>query len=311
MILSVSRRTDIPAFYSEWFLNRVREGFACVRNPMNVHQVSKIAISPDIVDCIVFWTKNPAPMIPCLDSIKDYQYYFQFTLNPYGKNIEVSVDKKNGIIDTFRKLSDKIGPERVVWRYDPIFFTKDINMDYHLKYFERLSELLYPYTKRCVISFLDLYKKTERNMSNTGAFVPNSNEMRTLASEFAKIGKGLDIEVQSCAEDIDLEKNGVVHGHCVDKELIERLVGYRLEAKKDPNQRKECGCIESIDIGEYNTCMHHCLYCYANYSQNQVLQKRQVHDINSPLLSGDIGPNDIVKTRPVKSLRARWLFDSP
>mgnify|MGYP002854487031 CR=1 FL=1 len=308
MILSVSRRTDIPAFYSEWFFNRLREGYACVRNPMNARQVSKINISPEVVDCIVFWTKNPAPMLPRLYSLRDYKYYFQFTLNPYGKSIEVSVDKKNSIINTFKTLSDKLGAERVIWRYDPIFFTKDIDMDYHLRYFEKLAQLLHSYTKRCVISFLDLYKKTERNMANTDPYVPNTDEMNLLASRFAGIGKGLEIEVQSCAEEIDFNQNGVAHGHCVDQNLIEKLVGYRIEAKKDPNQRNACGCIESIDIGEYNTCLHHCLYCYANYSQKQVLHKRGAHNINSPLLSGEIGPDDHIRIRPVKLLKANGLF---
>lgn len=309
MILSVSRRTDVPAFYSEWLLNRIREGYACVRNPMSYHQVSRIDIRPEVTDCIVFWTKNPAPMIGKLDELKDYQYYFQFTLNPYGKNIETAVAKKNGIIDVFKCLSDKIGPDRVVWRYDPIFFTKEIDMDYHLLYFEKLSSMLKGYTQRCVISFLDLYKKTERNMSGTGAYAPDEATMRRIATEFATIGKDIDLKIQSCAENIDLDNEGVSHGHCVDRELIEYIVGYRLEVKKDPNQRKECGCVESIDIGEYNTCMHHCLYCYANFSQTQVIHKHEAHHVDSPLIVGNLGDDDIVKERPVRLLKAHGLFD--
>lgn len=308
MILSVSRRTDIPAFYSEWFLNRVKEGFACVRNPMSYHQVSKICLSPEVVDCIVFWTKNPSTFMNRLDELKDYQYYFQFTLNPYGKNIEMAVARKNSIIDVFKQLSDKIGPERVIWRYDPIFFTRDIDIDYHLKYFEVLSEKLSGYTKRCVISFLDTYKKTERNLRSTGAFLPSDEEMKFLAGRLSEIGRGLEMELQSCAEGIDLDKEGVSHGQCIDRDLIEQLIGYRIEAKKDPNQRGECGCIESIDIGEYNTCMHHCLYCYANFSQSQVIHKKEQHDPLSPLLVGEIGEDDAVKERKVKSLRVNSLF---
>lgn len=309
MILSVSRRTDIPAFYSEWFLNRIREGYACVRNPMSYHQVSRIDIRPEVTDCIVFWTKNPAPMMSKLDELKDYHYYFQFTLNPYGKNIETAVARKNGIIDVFKSLSDRIGPERVVWRYDPIFFTNEINSDYHLLYFEKLSSVLKGYTQRCIISFLDLYKKTERNMSGIGAYAPDEATIRRIATEFAAIGKGINLEIQSCAEAIDLDKQGVSHGHCVDRELIEQIVGYRLEVKKDHNQRKECGCVESIDIGEYNTCMHHCLYCYANFSQAQVIHKHESHHVNSPLIVGNLGGDDIVKDRPVKLLKAHGLFD--
>lgn len=309
MILSVSRRTDIPAFYSEWFLNRIREGYACVRNPMSYHQVSRIDIRPEVTDCIVFWTKNPAPIMSKLDELKDYHYYFQFTLNPYGKSIETAVAGKKGIIDVFKKLSDKIGPERVVWRYDPIFFTNEIDTDYHLLYFEKLSSMLKGYTQRCIISFLDLYKKTERNMSGIGAYAPDEATIRRIATEFAAIGKGINLEIQSCAEAIDLDKQGVSHGHCVDRELIEQIVGYHLEVKKDHNQRKECGCVESIDIGEYNTCMHHCLYCYANFSQSQVIHKHESHHVDSPLIVGNLGADDIVKDRSVKLLKAHVLFD--
>lgn len=309
MILSVSRRTDIPAFYSEWFLNRIREGYACVRNPMSYHQVSRIDIRPEVTDCIVFWTKNPAPIMSKLDELKDYHYYFQFTLNPYGKNIETAVARKNGIIDVFKSLSDRIGPERVVWRYDPIFFTNEINLDYHLLYFEKLSSMLKGYTQRCIISFLDLYKKTERNMSGIGAYAPDEATIRRIATEFAAIGKGINLEIQSCAEAIDLDKQGVSHGHCVDRELIEKIVGYHLEVTKDPNQRKECGCVESIDIGEYNTCMHHCLYCYANFSQSQVIHKHESHHVDSTLIVGNLGADDIVKDRSVKLLKAHGLFD--
>lgn len=308
MILSVSRRTDIPAFYSEWFMNRIKEGFVCVRNPMSYHKVSKISLSPEVIDCIVFWTKNPLSLMRDMAVLKDYRYYFQFTLNPYGKNIEMAVAKKNNIIDVFKELSDKIGPERVIWRYDPIFFTREIGVDYHLKYFDILSRNLAGYTKRCVISFLDTYKKTERNLSPTGAYLPDEKEMRLLSYRFAEIGRYLKIETQSCAENIDLAKEGVSHGHCIDRELIENLIGYHIEAKKDPNQRGDCGCIESIDVGEYNTCMHHCLYCYANFSQTQVEHKHEQHDPLSPLLVGKIGEDDVVKERKVKLLRCNSLF---
>ena len=167
MILSVSRRTDIPAFYSDWFFNRIREGFVYVRNPMNIHKISKIKLSPDVIDCIVFWSKNPCPMLSRLDELQPYMYYFQFTINPYDMKLEQNVPTKNGIIETFRVLSDKIGPERVIWRYDPIILTDSISMNYHVKYFEELAKRLQGYTYTCVISFLDLYKKTERNISDT------------------------------------------------------------------------------------------------------------------------------------------------
>ena len=292
MILSVSRRTDIPAFYSDWFFNRVREGFVYVRNPMNIHQVSRITLSPDVIDCIVFWSKNPRPMLSRLDELQPYMYYFQFTINPYDMELEQNVPTKNGIIETFKSLSDKIGPERVIWRYDPIILTDSISMSYHVKYFEELAKRLYGYTNTCVISFLDLYKKTERNLRNTSARELNANEMLDLARSLALIATCYGMRIQSCAEAIELGSVGIKHGRCIDSVLIEDLLGVKLVVGKDKNQRPECGCVQSIDIGEYNTCRHNCKYCYANFNSETVKEKSHMHNPNSPLLIGDIMPED-------------------
>lgn len=168
MIISASRRTDIPAFYSEWFLNRIKEGYAIVRNPMNNKPV-RILLSPDIVDCIVFWTKNPIPMIPRLDELKDYCYYFQFTLTGYGRDVEANLpDKKNELIPAFKQLSDKIGPERVIWRYDPILINEKYSMEYHIEAFSYLASSLKGYTEKCVISFVDMYAKNMKAMHDLG-----------------------------------------------------------------------------------------------------------------------------------------------
>lgn len=309
MILSVSRRTDIPAFYSDWFFNRIKEGFVCVRNPMNIHQVSKIKITPDIVDCIVFWTKNPEKMLYRLDEIRDYNFYFQFTINPYSQSLELQVPKKEKVIDAFKKLSNKIGSDKVIWRYDPILFTNEIDIDYHIKYFEEIAKRLQNYTQRCVISFIDNYKKTENNLKNTFARELTNNEITTLTTKLVNIANSYNIQILSCAEKINLEDLGVHHGKCIDDSIIEQITGYQLEAKKDKSQRQECGCIESIDIGEYNTCPHNCLYCYANFNKDSVLKKREKHNPLSPLLIGEIDcEKDIVKERCVKLLKKHSLF---
>jgi hypothetical protein len=301
MILSVSRRTDIPAFYSKWFFNRVKEGFVYVRNPMNIHQISKIELTPKLIDCIVFWSKNPKPMLPYLDLLKDFMYYFQFTINPYDIRLEQNVPTKSSIIDTFKELSDKIGPERVIWRYDPIILTDTITVDYHVKYFEELAKCLKGKTKTCVISFLDLYKKTESNLKGTTARELDQNEMVLLAGKLAAIASSYDMKIQSCAEAIELESVGITHGHCIDNLLIEDLLGVRLVVGKDKNQRPECGCVQSIDIGEYNTCPHMCKYCYANFNKEIVQEKSHRHNPNSPLLIGDVMPSDKVTTRKIFS----------
>lgn len=309
MILSVSRRTDIPAFYSDWFFNRIKEGFVCVRNPMNIHQISKIKITPDIIDCIVFWTKNPEKILERITEIRNYNFYFQFTINPYNQSLEMQVPRKGKIINVFKKLSEEIGGNKVIWRYDPILFTKEIDIEYHIKYFEEIAKRLKGYTNRCVISFIDNYKKTESNLKGTYARGLTDKEIIILTKRIVDIANSYNIEILSCAEKIDLEDLGVRHGKCIDDSIIEQITGYKLDVKKDKNQRQECGCIESIDIGEYNTCSHHCLYCYANFNRDSVLKKREKHNPLSPLLIGEIDAEmDIVKERCVKLLKRNLLF---
>lgn len=309
MILSVSRRTDIPAFYSEWFFNRLKEGFVDVRNPMNIHQISRINIKPEVVDCIVFWTKNPRKMIKRLQELDGYNYYFQFTVNPYDIKIEEYVPSKSKIIETFKELSDKIGPERVIWRYDPILFTEKIDINYHIKYFKELLKRLNGYTRQCVISFVDLYKKTVSNTKTLGINEPSELQMRKLANSFVEIAKAYNIKIVSCSEKINLEEEGIEHGHCIDPIVIERICNYTIKTTKDKNQRKECGCIESIDIGAYNTCNHKCSYCYANFNTEKVKNQSSHHIPTSSLLIGEIQNDDIVKERKVHLLKTDSLFE--
>lgn len=308
MILSVSRRTDIPAFYSDWFFNRIKEGFVYVRNPMNPKQISKVSLSHNLIDCIVFWTKNPHAMLDRLDELDGYKYYFQFTVNPYDTSIELKVPKKNSVIETFKRLSDKIGRDRVIWRYDPILFSNEINIDYHIKYFEALAIKLEGYTDNCVISFLDNYKKTERNLKTSSARILTTNEVMSVSKEFADIAHSHSFKLESCAEEYDLSEYGIIHGKCIDDKLIEKILGAKLIIKKDKNQREECGCVESIDIGEYNTCTHNCLYCYASFNMEIADEKQKTHNPNSPLLIGDISDTDVVKIREMKSLISNTLF---
>ncbi len=308
MILSVSRRTDIPAFYWEWFLNRVQAGFVDVRNPMNIHRVSRIDIRPEVVDCIVFWTKNAGNIIPHLDQLKDYKYYFQYTINPYNKLIEENVPLKKYVVENFRLLSEIIGPNRVIWRYDPILLTDMIDVDYHLRYFEELAKRLKGHTNRCVISFVDLYKKTVSNTRELIMKEPTDMEMHFLAHNLSSIAKDYGMEIVSCSESIDLDFDGVRHGCCIDRNLIEEIVGYKIDVKKDKNQRKECGCVESVDLGAYNTCLHACKYCYANFNNMKVQTLSKKHNPLSTLLVGDLDNNDIVSERKVRLLKSNSLF---
>lgn len=305
MILSVSRRTDIPAFYMEWFLNRLKEGYVLVRNPMNYHQVSRITISPSTIDCIVFWTKDPSAILKELDQLSKYHFYFQVTLNGYGEGIEKYVPPHQKVIQSFQRLSRKIGVERSIWRYDPIILTDRLDLSYHSKQFELLAQRLEGYTSRCVISFMDKYKKTERNMKGYAGKVIEESGMLEIASLLNDVARKYHICISTCSEAIELKNMGIEHARCIDSELIEKIVGYPLNLPKDKNQREACKCAESIDIGAYNTCGFGCRYCYANYSDDRVQGNMSRHDPRSPILIGSIEPEDKIIERKVKLLSGR------
>ena len=304
MILSVSRRTDIPNYFSDWFFNRLKEGFLCVRNPMNPHQISRVNLSPEVIDCIVFWTKNPEPMLDRLEELSAYQYYFQFTLTGYGKDIESNVPhKRDKMIKVFQRLSEKIGSRKVIWRYDPILFTNVYTPEYHLKAFEQIASDLKGYTEKCVISFVDTYAKNKKNMGDLKAYGLSETELTAFAGKLVKIANMNGITVGSCAEKIDLSSCGIEHNCCIDAKLIEEIIGCRLKIQKDKNQRPECGCVESVEVGTYNTCLNGCKYCYANYSQESVQKNCRSYDPCSPLLCGVEGPDDKITDRKVMSVK--------
>ena len=308
MILSASRRTDIPNYYSEWLARRFRAGFLCVRNPMNFRQVSRITLNPNVIDCIVFWTKNPAPMLPYLDEYRRYMYYFQFTLTGYGKDIEPGLpDKRRILIPAVCELADRIGRDRVIWRYDPIFLSDHYTLDYHVKAFTRIAEALAGRTRRVVISFLDDYEKTKRNMKGINIQGLTKEKMRRLAHSFAVIAGRYGMEIQTCAEKIDLSEYGITHGACIDREYIEHLLGCRLRAGKDHGQRPECRCMESVEIGSYHTCRNGCRYCYANFSDGRVQARIRDFDVDSPILCGKMEPEDRITERKMKTLRENQM----
>lgn len=301
MIVSASRRTDIPAFYSDWFFNRISDGYVMVRNPMNIHQVSRISLSPNVVDCIVFWTKNAERMLNRLHLLTTYNFYFQFTITPYGQNLEPNVPPKEEAILQFRTLSQLIGKSRVIWRYDPILLTSDIDFLYHDHYFRYIASNLAGFTSRCVISFIDLYKKCSRNLLGLKIENLTQKDMRNIAKSLSNIASEYNMQIVSCAEDINLSEIGIEHGKCIDDKLISEISGQELDIQKDKSQRRECGCVASVDIGAYNTCSHGCLYCYANFDSNIVKRNLSQHRIDSPLISGVVGPKDKVIDKEVLS----------
>lgn len=304
MILSVSRRTDIPCYYSKWFFNRLKEGYAYVRNPLNPRRVSEVSLSPDVIDGIVFWTKNPTPMLNHLDKLQDYTYYFQFTLTPYDDDVEKNLPSKNEImIPTFQKLSSLIGKERVVWRYDPILLSDKYTLQYHRNRFRLFCDKLADYTEKCTVSFLDLYKSIQRSISTLGIRPLTSGQVEELAGYFSEVANEHGIYIDTCSEEIELDKYGIKHAGCIDRQRLERIGNYKLDIGRDKNQRDACECIASIDLGAYNTCKNGCVYCYANFNQTLVNDCCEKHNPSSPLLYGEVTVNDIIKAREMISFK--------
>ena len=294
MIINAGMRTDIPGFFSEWFYNRIKEGFVCVRNPYYPEQVTRYRLSPEVVDCISFCTKNPAPMLERLEEIKDFQQFWFVTITPYGIDIEPHVPKMEQVLEDMKRLSGKVGVNAVSWRYDPIFITEKSSLDFHVETFEKMTKELSGFVDNCVISFIDLYQKTKRNFPEVREMTKEERE--EIGQKFAEIGKKYGIQIRSCCEGTELEKYGIDIRGCMTKDIIERAIGSALEIPKSKKSaREECNCLLGSDIGMYNTCGHGCIYCYANYDKETVEQNRRKHNPHSPFLIGGAREEDVVR----------------
>lgn len=293
MILFVSGRTDIPAFYSNWFINRVKAGFVDVRNPFNQKLVSRIYFSD--VDLIMFCSKNPLPMINKLKMLK-VPVLFHVTITSYGKDVEPNIPDKRLIIEGVKKLSLVLGIDNVVVRYDPIFLSDKYNVDYHIKAFDKLCKNLNGYVNKIIVSFMDEYKnvRSNKNILKYRAFT--REDYKKIGEAFSKSAMDNGMSVQTCFEDEDLTQYGFVKGECLSHELAYILTGKKF---KSSNVRKEkkCECVQMVDIGDYNSCMHMCKYCYANYDEKAVSSNFERHDDNSSLLIGSIQRDDVIKVR--------------
>ena len=293
MILMVSGRTDIVAFYTKWFMNRYREGFVDVRNPFNSSLVSRIYFRD--VDLIVFCTKNPLPIIPYLSEI-DKPILFHVTLTPYKGDIEVNVIDKRLVIDGIKEISNIIGSDNVYVRYDPIFISDNYNIDYHKKAFYRVCSKLNGYVKHIIISFLDEYKNVKKNRYILKYRELTYDDYKEIGESFSRSARQFNITVQTCFEDNDLIEYGFIKGECLSHQLAYNLIGKSFNKWKARKGGK-CNCVEMVDIGVYNTCKHFCKYCYANYDENMVNRNAINHDVNSSLLIGHIKDDDIIKER--------------
>lgn len=271
MIISCSRRTDVPAFYPDRLYERFREGFVEAANPYNPKQVARVDLRPEAVDAIVFWTRNPRPTMKYLDFFEDnFRFYFLLTLNAYPKTFETERDDADKSLDAFRDLSERIGPERTIWRYDPIILSEEIDRDFHLKNFDRLSGKLTGYSRKIITSVLAPYKKTLRRMRKVFPdFSPEpetSPKIRELLFEMNEIAETRGFSLEICSSGEDFRDVGVEPARCVDPELLNNIFGLNLDYKKDRNQRGNCLCSVSKDIGANNSCLAGCKYCYATAS---------------------------------------------
>lgn len=294
MILNVSGRTDIVAFYTEWFFNRYKAGFVDVRNPFNDKLVSRIFFKD--VDLIMFCTKNPIPILQKIKLI-DKPIIFHVTLTPYKNEIEPMVPPKYKIIEAVKKLSNLIGKENLYIRYDPIFLSEKYNIDYHIKEFDRLCTILNGYVDKIIISFLDEYKNVKNNRNILKYRTLTEDDYKKIGLNFSSSAKNNNITVQTCFEDRNLVEYGFIKADCLSHELAYRITGKTDYKNWTARKGKKCNCVQMVDIGFYNSCKHFCKYCYANYDEKTVLNNFKQHNPNSSLLIGSLKSDDIIKER--------------
>ena len=293
MIVSASRRTDIPAFYAEWFVRRVRAGYCEVPNPMNPRQVARVSLLPEEVDAVVFWTRSPRALLPRLAEldVRGLRYYFQFTICGYGPPLEVRNPPTATALDTFKRLASRLGPDRVIWRYDPLVFSEVTTVDFHLGNFESMAMALKGYTHRCVVSIWDNYRKLSsrlEDLTSQGVHLrqPTQEEIASLIPRLAQVCAAHGMEVVSCAEPYNLRPYGVCPGKCIDDEFIGRVFGLEVSHIKHSAQRKACGCVVSKDIGMYDSCLFGCTYCYATSKFERSRLNYRLHNPDAPSLLG-------------------------
>ncbi len=293
MIINTGQRTDIPAFYSDWFCRRLKEGSVCVRNPYNPQSVTRYRLDPDLVDVIGFCTKNPGPMLAHMELLAPYGQYWYVTITPYGTDFEPHVPPKEQVMADFRRLSAIVGPHCIGWRYDPIFLNETYTIERHLQEFSAMAAALEGATDTAVISFIDLYRKVQRNFPE--ARVLSREDRLLLGKEMVQIAAAHGMTLVPCGEGRLLASVGADCGGCMTIPRYERAAGRSLiipKSEQNRQSRAECSCYLSCDIGAYNSCGHLCRYCYANDNPALIRENMKLHDPDSPFLIGHAMPGD-------------------
>ncbi len=304
MIVSASRRTDLPAFYAEWFMSRVRAGFCEVPNPFRRGQVTRVSLNPAEVDAVVFWTRNPLPLLPHLKELDrlGLRYVFLVTILGYPPELDPGCLPPARAVQAFQRLSEHLGPDRVTWRYDPLILTPTTDADWHRRQFAELARKLQGHTRRCKLSLVDLYAKLGprlRALQGTPHQFGPAPLDGVLLRDLAGLARQQGIEPESCAETEDLRPFGIPPGRCIDADLLNTLFGTRIPSRKDPGQRPSCGCAASRDIGMYDSCPAGCSYCYAVRDFAVARRHRQAHDPLAPRMLGPQEPEGALLGRPL------------
>lgn len=300
MMINTGGRTDTVQYYTDWLMKRFEEGYVLSRNPLFPNKVTRYELTPEMVDCVVFCSKNYAPILPHIDKIADrFPIYCHYTITAYGKDIEPGVPSIEQSIDTLLELSRTIGKEKIAWRYDPVLLTTEYTIERHLETFEQMASRLSGHVDRCIFSFVEMYKKLEYNMSEIIPFT--TADMERLAEGLGGIAKRYDLTIQTCGTNGDYSRYGIKASGCMTLDILGTANQLAFRNLKHKGMRQGCHCIESRDIGAYDTCLNGCKYCYANKNPDIAVQNHKLHDKNSPLLLGSVKHTDIIQQGAQKS----------
>lgn len=301
MILNTGGRTDIVQYYNKWLLKRFKEGFVYSRNPLFPNKVIRYELTPDKIDCVIFCSKNYEPILQNLHEITDkFHTYFYYTITAYGKDVEPGVPAIEKSIDTLLKLEDIVGSNKIAWRYDPVLLTEKYTIDYHLETFDNMAKQLSGHVDRCIFSFVEMYKKLEKNMPEIILLTEENRDF--IAKHLAEIAGKYGLLLQTCGTDESFTRYGIHLSGCVTLDILGKANNIVFKDLKHKGMRQGCHCIESRDIGAYDTCLNGCKYCYANKNPQKAFDNYKYHNPDSPLLLGNIKPDDTVIQGMQKSM---------
>ena len=300
MIINTGSRTDTVQYYTEWLLKRFEEGYVYSRNPMYPEKVTKYILSPDVVDCVIFCSKNYRPILPYIETITDkYNTYFFYTITAYGKDVEPNVPSIDESIDTLLDLANIVGKQRVAWRYDPILLTDIYTKSKHYQTFEYMTQKISPYIDRCIFSFVDMYKKLKVNMPEI--LLLSETDKIDIVRNIGYIAKKYNMLIQTCATGADYNTFGILNSGCITSEILEKANDIKFKDVRHAGNRTNCRCIEARNIGDYDTCPNGCKYCYANQNPYVAVKNYKKHNPNSEFILGNLSDYDEIKISNQKS----------